>query len=125
MAGGHHARVRGDSEGAAACYRRVLELLAGELLPEDGAAEWVLEPRERCRADGVEAAQFLAEWMMDQGDMDGVAVACAAGLRIDRYHDPLWRLLISARERAGDRGQARRARADYERVLAELGLSQT
>jgi DNA-binding SARP family transcriptional activator len=125
MATGRQARVRADMEGAAACYRRALELLVGELLPEDGAAEWVLEPRERCRADGVEAAQFLGDRMFEHGDMEGVAWACAAGLRVDRYHDPLWRLLIAARERAGDLGAARRARADYEGVLVELGLTRT
>jgi hypothetical protein len=49
---------------------------------------------------------------------------CAEGLRIDRYHDPLWRLLIDVRERAGDAGAARRARQGYGRVLTELGVTQ-
>jgi DNA-binding SARP family transcriptional activator len=45
------------------------------------------------------------------------------GLRADRYQDPLWRLLISARERAGDLVAARRAEADYARIQAELGIT--
>jgi predicted Zn-dependent protease len=50
------------------------------------------------------------------------AEACGAGIRVDRYQDSLWRLLIAARDAAGEVGAAGRARADYERVLAELGV---
>ena len=52
-----------------------------------------------------------------------VANACATGLWVDRLHDPLWKLLIEARERAGDPVAASRARRDYARVLEELGLT--
>ena len=47
---------------------------------------------------------------------------CTAGLGIDPYHDPLWRLLIEARERAGDQAAASSARAAYARMLRELGV---
>jgi hypothetical protein len=45
------------------------------------------------------------------------------GLTHDRYNDPLWRLLIVARERAGDTGAASRDRREYAAVLAGLGVA--
>ncbi len=103
--------------------QQALDLYAGELLPEDGPAEWAIEPRERFRAGALEAAQGLAELLLKQGDPAAAANACATGLWVDRLHDPLWKLLIQARERAGDPGAASRARRDYARVLEELGLT--
>jgi hypothetical protein len=44
------------------------------------------------------------------------------GLAIDGYHDPLWRLLVVARERAGDVAAAAGARNGYARMLADLGV---
>jgi DNA-binding SARP family transcriptional activator len=91
-------------------------------LPEDGPAEWVVERRERCRLAAVETAVALAELLLEAGDADAAARACTSGLRIERYHDPLWRLLIRAREAAGDQGAAIRARASYGKMLADLGV---
>jgi len=119
---GRQARAAGDAERALACFQSALDRYVGELLPEDGAAEWVLETRDRCRSAGAEAAQWLAELRLRRGDAAGAAQAAASGLRIDRYHDPLWRLVVTAREQAGDRVAATRARAEYARVLAELGV---
>jgi DNA-binding SARP family transcriptional activator len=121
-AAGRRARSAGDAAGAGRRFRRALELYRGELLPEDGAADWLLEPRERCRAAAVEAAQTLAELTLEAGDGAEAARVCAAGLRVDRYDDALWRLLVKARQLAGDRLAASRAMADYERVLSELGV---
>ena len=92
------------------------------MLPEDGPAEWAIEPRERFRASALEAAQGLAELLLKGGDPAAAANACATGLWVDRLHDPLWKLLIEARERAGDPVAASRARRDYAHVLEELGL---
>jgi DNA-binding SARP family transcriptional activator len=111
-----------DPDRAAASLRSALDRFQGELLPEDGSAEWLTEARERCRSAGAEAAQGLAELRLERDDPAGAAHAAARGLRIDRYHDPLWRLLVRAREQAGDHVAASRARAEYARVLDELGL---
>lgn len=117
------ARLRGEADAAIAQFRQALELYAGEVLPEDGPADWAIEPRERFRAAALEGAQGLAELLLKRGDADGAASACATGLWVDRFHDPLWKLLIDARERAGDPIAASRARRDYARVLEELGLT--
>ena len=58
------------------------------------------------------------------GELDRAVDACRAGLELDRYHDPLWRSLIQARDRAGDPGAASRDRRDYAAVLADLGIGE-
>src|SRR5207245_1490967 len=110
---------------AIAHFEQALELYAGELLPEDGPAEWAIEPRERFHAGALEAAQGLAELLLKRGDPAAAASACSTGLWIDRLHDPLWKLLIQARERAGDPVAASRARRAYARVLEGRGFTPT
>jgi DNA-binding SARP family transcriptional activator len=125
LASARVARLRAETAAAITHFEQALELYAGELLPEDGPAEWAIEPRERFHAGALEAATGLAELLLKRGDPAAAANACSTGLWIDRLHDPLWKLLIQARERAGDRVAASRARRDYARVLEELGLSAT
>jgi hypothetical protein len=48
--------------------------------------------------------------------------ACRFGLELDRYQDALWRMLIEARDRAGDTGAATRDRREYALVLEGLGV---
>jgi len=119
---GRAARERGDHERARASFAAALDRYGGELLPEEGPAEWVVERREACRLAAVEAAQTLAELHFGAGDAEAAAAACLRGLGIERYHDPLWRLLIKARQAAGNQGAARRAEQGYREMLAELDL---
>jgi DNA-binding SARP family transcriptional activator len=102
-------------------YRAAVDVYAGDLLPEDGPADWIVARRDRARADYVEAAAGLAQLVMADRPAEAAAV-CATALSIDPYHDPLWRLVIEARERDGDVAAAASARASYARMLAELGL---
>ena len=117
------AREQGDDDRAQRSYAEALDVYDGELLPEDGPAEWVADRREQARLGAVEAAQRLAEYYLSRGDPEGAARSANAGLRIERYHDPLWRLLIRSRDEAGDQGAASRARSGYDRMLAELGVT--
>jgi DNA-binding SARP family transcriptional activator len=116
--------ARGRGEPSARLAAAVLVEYGGELLPEEGPAEWVVEPRERFQAEAVEAARAVAEEALLEGDCRTAIEACRGGLGIDRYSDPLWRMLIDARDRAGDVGAATRDRREYEGVLAELGLDE-
>ena len=95
---------------------------AGRPLPEEGPAEWAVEHRERFRAEAVDVARELAEAAIAEGEPRIAVDACRVGLAIDRYHDPLWRLLIDARVAAGDVGAADRDRRDYAAILMELGV---
>jgi DNA-binding SARP family transcriptional activator len=122
LAAARAARARTEIEPARRAFRAVLDEYRGELLPEEGPAEWVTDRRETARLAAVEAAQALAEMLLADGEAEAAASVCAAGLRVERYHDPLWRLLIRARDQAGDQGAATRARHGYGRMLAELGV---
>ncbi|PZR87889.1 MAG: hypothetical protein DLM67_21490, partial [Candidatus Nephthysia bennettiae] len=61
VAAGRRARMGGDLDRAAASFQAALDCYQGELLPEDGPAEWVLEHRERTRSMAVETAEALAQ----------------------------------------------------------------
>jgi DNA-binding SARP family transcriptional activator len=118
------AHARKDVAAETAAYRRAIDLAGGDLLPEDGPADWVVYRREETRTELAGAARALAEMLLDE-DPNGAADACATGLRLDPHHDGLWRLLIAAREKAGDQAAAATARQAYERVLGQLGLTAT
>lgn len=123
LAAARVARLRGETDTAVAAFRQALELYAGEVLPEDGPAEWAIEPRERFKAGALEAAHGLAELLLKSNEPQAAAGACVTGLWVDRFHDSLWKLLIQAREQAGDPIAASRARRDYAQMLEELGLT--
>ena len=114
---------RTTSEKSLAAYTRVLDLYAGELLPEDGPAEWVVNERDRRRDEFAEAAQAVAAAHMERGDPVAATVACERGLHADQYNDALWRICATAYEQAGDAAAAARARQKYERILTDLGVS--
>ncbi len=121
--GGRTARATGNSQRAVRAFEQVLEVYKGDLLPEDGPAEWVINKRERYRSEATEAAQDLAKVLLERNDPVAAAQRCERGLHVDRYRDSLWRMLIEAHDLAGDAASAARARRRYLEVLSELGLS--
>jgi len=121
MTSGRTARARGEA--SAAAFADAIDVYAGDLLPEEGPAEWVSERRDHSRAKAVEAATSLAEEALLAGDHASVVRACRFGLELDRYQDAFWRMLILARERAGEAGAASRDRREYALVLEALGVA--
>jgi DNA-binding SARP family transcriptional activator len=117
---GRAARRRGESPRPA--LTSALALYVGDVLPEDGPEEWVVELREHYRKQAVEAAREAAESALSDDTPREAIESCRVGLAIDRFHDPLWRLLIESRIRAGDLSAADRDRRSYEAILVELGL---
>lgn len=116
------ASVRDDADEVERCCRVALGRYAGDLLPEAGPADWVVPRRDGLRAQAVEATTVLARILLDRGDSQGAATVCLDGLEHDRFHDPIWRLLIRARETSGDVAAAMSARSGYQRALAEFGI---
>jgi len=123
VATGRAAHGSGDADLAIEVLERALHAYGGELLPEAGPAEWVVMPRERYRMQASEATLTLAELHLARGDAARAVTVAERGLRIDRYRDAQWRLLITACELAGDRAAAIRARRSYDEMLSELGLT--
>ena len=111
-----------DPEAAIVAAFGALGTYTGDLLPEDGPAEWVVAEREWFRAEAADAAQLLADLYMARDDVVVAAQACEAGLRIDRFRDSLWRTLIAAYDADGDQAVGARARSAYDAVLDELGV---
>lgn len=95
----------------------------GELLPEEGPAEWVLAIRERLRLQAAAAAERLSELALAEADLTACAEAARRSVQIDPFRDGGWQLLIGAYERIGNTAEAVRARHDYRAMLAELGVS--
>src|SRR2546428_9680265 len=96
LAAARVARLRGGVDAVITHFQQALELYAGELLPEDGPAEWAIEPRERFRAGALEAAQGMAELLLKVGDPAAAARGCGTGVWVDRLHGPLRGPLVGA-----------------------------
>jgi DNA-binding SARP family transcriptional activator len=113
-----------DRGGARAtiALRRALEVYRGDLLPEEGPAEWVVGPRDRYRSQAAEAASTLASVELARGDVTAAVRVAARGVEIDPYRDAAWRTLIEAHERSGDLAASRRAQRRYADVLLDLGV---
>jgi len=116
------ARVRGDLDLAAARWREALDLYAGDLLPEDGPADWVVGPRDRVRALAAEAAADLAEVELEAGRFEAAGAAATRSIELDECRDHAWRLLVAALTAAGDTAAAHRAHRGYTAMLDDLGV---
>jgi SARP family transcriptional regulator, regulator of embCAB operon len=114
------AQHRGDAAEAVLACRRALARYTGELLPEEGPAEWVLPERDRYRQMAAGVAVSLAALLQHRGDLHGAVEACEAALVIDRYRDDAWQRLVELHEAAGATASAAVAQRRYAHVLAAL-----
>ena len=119
------ARTRrhdGDAAGERAALAAALGHYGGDLLPEEGAAEWVVAERDRLRIAASGAWCALGRRLGDDGDFSEAVDAVRAGLRLDVYSDDGWRLLVDLHTRAGNPAAAQAAALEHAQVLAELGV---
>lgn len=116
------ARAAGDTDAAIRSLDVALAAYTGDVLPEDGPAEWVLAARERFRVRAAEAAALLAELHLGRGHAEAAAAAALRSIDIDPCRDGSWRLLVSAYDATDDLAAAERARRSYAEVLASLGV---
>ena len=119
------ARTRrhdGDAPGERAALAAALGHYGGDLLPEEGAAEWVVAERDRLRIAAAGAWCALGRRLGDDGDFSEAVDAVRAGLRLDAYSDDGWRLLVDLHTRAGNPAAAQAAALEHGQVLAELGV---
>lgn len=123
VAAGRRALAAGRSDAAIEAFERALALHRDVLLPEDGAADWVVPRRDQLRDELTSAAHALAGLLIAAGRAGDAVAACRQALRIDGYNDPVWRALLDALQAAGDHAGHAKAVQDYERVLEELGVA--
>jgi DNA-binding SARP family transcriptional activator len=119
----YSARVDGDHRRMAAELRRAVELYSGEVLPEDGPAEWVMDTRERYRLRAAESAAMLANAELAFGNTAAAARAASRSVEIDPWRDESWRTLVEVLRRSGDLAAAERAHRRYQLVLQTLGVA--
>jgi DNA-binding SARP family transcriptional activator len=117
------ARSTGDVAGEHAALLRTAQLYAGDLLPEDGSSEWIVDTREGYRLRAGEAASSLARLELELGNRAAAETAAVRSIEIDPYRDESWRVLIGMFEHSGDIVAARRAQQRYQSVLATLGVT--
>ena len=105
---------------AASTDEEVVDLFAGEFLPEDRYDDWPAPMRDETRSRFAGAAHRLAE----RPDVDTERVAWAARRLIesDRYDDRAHRLLVKALLTAGERSEATRAYRSWTETMAEIGV---
>ncbi len=116
------ARYARDADAERAAVAHAVAAYRGELLPEDGPAEWVTDARERLRQQAATAAGRLAELGLAGGDLRSAIDAARRSVDIDPFRDASWRVLIAACVKAGESAAAARARRDYAEVLSTLGV---
>jgi len=119
------ARARrhdGDHVGERVALAAAVGHYGGDLLPEEGTAEWVVAERDRLRIAAAGAWGALGKRLGDDGEFPEAVDAVRAGLRLDAYSDDAWRLLVDLHTRAGNPAAAQAAALEHAQMLAELGV---
>jgi DNA-binding SARP family transcriptional activator len=116
MAQCDHRRAFDEARNAATLYR-------GDLLLDEGPAEWVVGHRDALRLDMVRACTIAGEAAMKLGIPHEATRMSERGLSVDRYADPLWRLQIESLEQSSDRASAERVRRSWQEMMDELGVA--
>jgi len=116
------AKLRRDSDAAANGLRSALARYAGDVLPEDGPAEWVTGARERYRVRAAEAASSLAHLELRFGDERAAVAAASRAVEIDPWLDESWRTLVMVYRRSGDVVAAARTEDGYRKMRVALGV---
>lgn len=111
-----------DTEAERAALADAVAVYRGELLPEDGPAEWVTDVREQLRQQAATAAGRLAELALAGGDVRSAIDAARRSVDIDPFRDASWRVLIAACTQAGEPAAAARAKRDYAELLSMLDI---
>ena len=111
-----------DRRPALAARLAALQLYTGDLLPEVGPAEWVVEERDRLRALAARVGADAAQLALELNELSTGLRAAQRSVELDPYHDISWRLLATLHERLGDRSAAAVTRREHARLCADLGV---
>ncbi|MGI9824253.1 BTAD domain-containing putative transcriptional regulator [Agromyces sp. Marseille-Q5079] len=122
LEGASAARRRGDAAGTADGLRLALQRYTGDVLPEDGPAEWAVGARDRYRMRATAAASALAHLELRAGDRGGALDAATRAIEIDPWHDAAWRALLAVHRQSGDVAATQRTEQGYRRMRAALGV---
>jgi LuxR family maltose regulon positive regulatory protein len=91
--------------------------------PEDAACEpWAFEQIEQHRVRLAAIAIRAAELLLTHDHVDPARTLAERVLAIDPWHEPAYRLLMTAHRRSGDELAAHRCLQQYRTSMGELGL---
>jgi DNA-binding SARP family transcriptional activator len=122
VAEARRAHGDGDVDRLGVAARQALDWYRGDLLTEDGSADWVVEARDALRVSAGATARLAATAAYERGDTAEALTMAERGLQLDRFDDTMWNVVIGAHTARGETGAAARARRTYDGVLDELGL---
>jgi DNA-binding SARP family transcriptional activator len=117
-----HAATRAPRPEALRLRLAATDLYAGDLLPEVGPAEWVVEDRTRLRLLAAEVALEAARDALATNDLHTALDAARRSASLDAYRDSSWELIVEICERLSDHSAAAVARREQARVWVDLGL---
>ena len=123
LASASAAMSRGDHRRAFDAAVRATEVYRGDLLLDEGPAEWVVGHRDALRLDMVRACTIAGEAAMKLGLPHEATRMAERGLSVDRYADPLWRIQIESLEQSSDKASAERVRRSWQEMMDELGVA--
>lgn len=117
------AMSRGDHRRAFDEAVRAVDAYRGDLLLDEGPADWVVGHRDSLRLDMVRACTIAGEAALRLGMPAEATRMSERGLAVDRYADSLWRLQIESLEQANDKASAERVRRSWQEMMADLGVA--
>ena len=123
LASAASALSRGEQRGAFDAAVRATDVYRGDLLLDEGPAEWVVGAREALRLDMVRACTIAGEAAMKLGLPQEATRMSERGLAVDRYADALWRIQIDSLEQSSDKASAERVRRSWQEMMDELGVA--
>jgi DNA-binding SARP family transcriptional activator len=104
--------------------RAALAAYGGELLPEEGPAEWAVDQRDHFRQLATRVARELATAELTQGHVAEAIRAAEQCLALDEHDDEAWQVLLRAYARSATPAKALDARRRYTDMLARLGVAE-
>jgi DNA-binding SARP family transcriptional activator len=116
------ARGIGDVGAAVAAWREVARLYRGELLLEQGNAEWVVAERDRLRLAAADALESLGRHLVGTDGLGEGIDALRRALELDPFRDGAWRTLAETFVARGDLSAAAAVRQRHRQVLEDLGV---
>ncbi len=113
---------QGVPSAALPVYRRALDLWRTDYLPDVTGGEWLEWERERLRGRYVGAAVRAGELLLARGDTGAARALGERALRVDRWSERAYQLVVAALLETGDLVAARHWSRRCLRALAELGV---
>ncbi|MGK5169315.1 BTAD domain-containing putative transcriptional regulator [Geodermatophilus sp. CPCC 205761] len=113
---------QGVPSAALPAYLRAVDLWCTDHLPDVPGGEWLEWERERVRGRYVAAAVRAGELLLARGDRRAARGLGERALRVDRWSERAYQLVVAALLEAGDLVAARQWSRRCLRALAELGV---